>query len=95
MSLSVTTYRRMAADLEALQAQTRQAFVNALVELVEVHGLSGLEASRRLGVSQAHVSRVVAALRLAGLMRDPGRAEAETATTPAAGPVVPAGPSGS
>lgn len=95
MSLAVTTYRRMAADLEAMQAQTRQAFVNALVELVEVHGMSGLEASRRLGVSQAHVSRVLAALRLAGLMRRPDPGEAENAPIPALASEVPAGRPGS
>lgn len=89
MSLAVTTYRRMAADLAALQAQTRQAFVNALIELVEVQGVSGLEASRRLGVSQAHVSRVLTALRLAGLMR------AGSEPMPAALREVPSGPSGS
>jgi transposase len=93
VSLAVTTYRRMSADLEALQAQTRRAFVNALVELIEVQGLSGLEASRRLGVSQAHVSRVTSALRLAGLMRCDR--PAENAPTPAAEREVPAVPSGS
>lgn len=72
--LEVTTYRRLAADLRALETQTRRAFLDALVALSRA-GVSGLEASRRLGVSQPHVARTLGALRLAGVI--PGRPESE------------------
>jgi DNA-binding MarR family transcriptional regulator len=68
-ALAVTTYRRMAADLEAMQVQTKKAFISALIQLTEIEGLSGLQAARRLGVSQAHVARTLQTLRLAGLIR--------------------------
>jgi DNA-binding MarR family transcriptional regulator len=67
--LAVTTYRRMSADLEALERQTKKAFVQALIQLTQIEGLSGLQAARRLGVSQPHVARTLAALRLAGVIR--------------------------
>ena len=90
MNLEVATYRRMAADLRALEQQTRNAFLAALVALHR-EGVSGLEASRRLGVSQPHVARTLAALRLAGVApaesppAGPGRSEEAV-------PEVPSGP---
>jgi hypothetical protein len=68
MTLAATTYRRLAADLRALEQQTRSAFLEAVIELVGRQGLSGIEAARQLGVSQPHVARTVATLRLAGLI---------------------------
>lgn len=67
MSLAVTTYKRLAADLAALEQQTKNAFIAALVALVN-EGVSGREASRRLGVSQPHVSRTLVALRASGVL---------------------------
>lgn len=90
MSLEVTTYLRLQADQRALGAQTRAAFVSALIALT-AEGVSGLEASRRLGVSQPHVSRILGALRAAGILRSaspqagPGRSEEAV-------PEVPSGP---
>lgn len=90
MSLEVTTYLRLQADSLALEQRTRQAFVAALVALTE-EGVSGLEASRRLGVSQPHVSRVLGALRASGVLpaapRQAGPARSEEAVQ-----VVPSGP---
>jgi transposase len=90
MSLEVTTYLRLQADARALEQQTRQAFIAALVALTE-EGVSGLEASRRLGVSQPHVSRVLGALRASGILQSAPR-QAGPGRSEEAVPAIPAGP---
>ena len=55
MNLEVATYRRMAADLQALQVRARAQFMRAVLELATA-GVSGLETARRLGCSQPHAA---------------------------------------
>lgn len=90
MTLDVTTYLRMAADLRALEVQTKKAFVRALITLTD-EGLSGSEAARRLGVSQAHCSRTLGALLASGLLQAAPR-QAVQARGEEAVLVVPSGP---